>query len=60
MRKALRNLTLTVVGALMLAFVQGAVSTARKKDGLTTTEKDVRHELVMLPCSASSTILNFR
>ena len=50
MRKALRNLTLTVAGALMLVpFAQGAVSTAQKKDGLTTTEKDVRHELVMLP-----------
>ena len=50
MRKALRNMTLTVAGALMLVpFAQGAVSTAQKKDGLTTTEKDVRHELVMLP-----------
>ena len=50
MRNALRNLILTVAGALMLVpLAQGAVSTAQKKDGLTTTEKDVRHELVMLP-----------
>jgi hyperosmotically inducible protein len=33
----------------MVPFAQGAVSTAQNKSGLTSTEKDVRHELVMLP-----------
>ena len=50
MRKALRNLTLTLAGALlMVPFAQGAISTAQSKKGLTGLEKDVRHELVMLP-----------
>src|SRR3954447_10108924 len=50
MKNALRNLTLTLAGALLLVpFAQGAVSTAQSKNGLTTMEKDVRHELVMLP-----------
>ena len=34
---------------MLVPFAQGAVSTAQKKDGLTTTEKDVRRKLVMLP-----------
>ena len=50
MRNTLRKLTLTLAGALMLVpFAQGAVSTTQAKEGLTPTEKDVRHELVMLP-----------
>ena len=50
MRQALRNLTLTLAGALLMVPVaQGAVSTAQSKKGLTSMEKDVRHELVMLP-----------
>ena len=50
MKKAIRNLTLTLAGALMLVpFAQGAISTAQTKQGLTGLEKDVRHELVMLP-----------
>lgn len=50
MKKAIRNLTLTVAGALLFApFANAAVSTAQKKDGLTRFEQEVRHELVMLP-----------
>ena len=50
MKKAIRTLTLTLAGALLFTpFAQGAVSTAQKKDGLTSLEKAVRHELVMLP-----------
>jgi hyperosmotically inducible periplasmic protein len=50
MKKAIRTLTLTLAGALLFTpFAQGAVSTAQKKDGLTSLEKSVRHELVMLP-----------
>ena len=50
MKKAIRNLTLTLAGALMFVpFAQGAISTAQNKQGLTGLEKDVRHELVMLP-----------
>ena len=50
MRKAIRNITLTLAGALlMVPFAHGAVSTAQSKKGLTGTEQDVRHELVMLP-----------
>ena len=50
MKKAIRNLTLTLAGALLFVpFAQGAVSTAQNKDGLTSLEKGVRHELVMLP-----------
>jgi hyperosmotically inducible periplasmic protein len=33
----------------MVPVAQGAVSTAQSKSGLTSMEKDVRHELVMLP-----------
>jgi hyperosmotically inducible protein len=51
--KIIRNLTLTLAGALFLVpFAQGAISTvntAQDKKGLTKLEKDVRHELVMLP-----------
>ena len=50
MKKAIRNLTLTLAGALLFVpFAQGAVSTAQKKDGLSGLENQVRHELVMLP-----------
>ena len=50
MKNAIRNLTLTLAGALLFVpFAQGAVSTAQNKDGLTSLEKGVRHELVMLP-----------
>lgn len=50
MRQALRNLTLALAGALlMVPIAQGSVSTAQSKKGLTSMEKDVRHELVMLP-----------
>src|SRR3954454_24683114 len=50
MKNAIRNLTLTFAGALLFVpFAQGALSTAQKKDGLTSLEKGVRHELVMLP-----------
>jgi hyperosmotically inducible protein len=50
MKKTIRNFTMTIAAALMLVpFAQGAVSTAQKKDGLTSVEKEVRHELVMLP-----------
>ena len=50
MKKAIRNLTLTLAGALLFVpFARGAVSTAQKKDGLTSLEKEVRHELIMLP-----------
>jgi hyperosmotically inducible protein len=50
MRQAVRNLTLTLAGALLMApFALGAISTAQSKKGLTGLQKDVRHELVMLP-----------
>jgi hypothetical protein len=50
MKKAIRNLTLTLAGTLLFVpFAQGAVSTAQKKDGLSGLENQVRHELVMLP-----------
>jgi hyperosmotically inducible periplasmic protein len=50
MKRAIRNLTLTVAAALLFVpFAHGAVSTAQKKDGLSPVEQDVRHELVMLP-----------
>jgi BON domain-containing protein len=49
MKSAIRNFTLTLAGALLFVpFAQAAVSTAQK-DGLTSIEKAVRHELVMLP-----------
>lgn len=48
--KYFRNLTLALAGAVLLApFAEAAVSTAQKKDGLTSLEQEVRHELVMLP-----------
>ena len=50
MKSAIRNFTLTLVGTLLFVpFAQGTVSTAQKNDGLTSLEKAVRHELVMLP-----------
>ena len=46
----MKNMILTIAAALLLTpFAHGAVSTAQKKDGLSPTERDVRHELVMLP-----------
>jgi hyperosmotically inducible protein len=50
MRNLMRNLTLTIAGAILLVpFAQGAISTAESKAGLTRLENEVRHELVMLP-----------
>jgi hyperosmotically inducible protein len=50
MRKMLQNLTLTVAAAVMLApFAQGAVAVSRDKQGLTSLENEVRHELITLP-----------
>jgi hyperosmotically inducible protein len=50
MKTMLRNLTLTLAGALLLLPVaQGAISTTQGKTGLTKLENEVRHELVMLP-----------
>jgi hyperosmotically inducible protein len=50
MKKMLRNLTLTLAGALLLVPVaQGSISTTQGKKGLTKLENEVRHELVMLP-----------
>ena len=50
MIRAIRNATLTVAAALLLApFASATISTAQKKDGLTRMEQEVRHELVMLP-----------
>ncbi len=50
MTSAIRNFTLTLAAAVVLApFAQGAVSTAQPKPQLSGLEKEVRHELVMLP-----------
>lgn len=51
MKNTLKNLTLTLAGALLLVpFAQAsAVNTAQSKQGLTKMEQAVRHELVMLP-----------
>ena len=50
MKKMLRNMTLTLAGALLfLPVAQGAISTTQGKAGLSKIEKEVRHELVMLP-----------
>lgn len=50
MKRTIRNITLTMAAALLMApFAGAAISTTQKKDGLTRTEQDVRHELVMLP-----------
>src|SRR5918992_2853435 len=50
MKKMLRDLTLTLAGALViLPVAQGAISTTQGKAGLTKLENEVRHELVMLP-----------
>ena len=50
MKRMLRNLTLTLAGALLFtAGAQGSISTTQGKTGLTKLENDVRHELVMLP-----------
>ncbi|MDZ4799757.1 MAG: BON domain-containing protein [Bryobacteraceae bacterium] len=50
MKNVFKNFALTLAAAVVLApFAQGAVSAAQSKAGLTGLEKDVRHELVMLP-----------
>ncbi|MBC7924605.1 MAG: BON domain-containing protein [Bryobacteraceae bacterium] len=50
MKNAIRNFALTLAAAVVLApFAQGAVSVAQSKKGLTGLEKEIRHELVMLP-----------
>lgn len=51
MTKLLQKLTLTVAAGavLSLSVAQGAVSTAQGKAGLSSIEKEVRRELVMLP-----------
>ena len=51
MKNKLKNLTLTLAGALLLApFAHATVAyTAQSKQGLTKMEQAVRHELVMLP-----------
>jgi hyperosmotically inducible periplasmic protein len=49
MKSMLRNLTLTLAGALFIPVAQGAVSTAQGKAGLSKLENQVRHELVTLP-----------
>ncbi|MBC8165110.1 MAG: BON domain-containing protein, partial [Bryobacteraceae bacterium] len=49
-KTALNNLALTAAAALLLVpFAHGAVNTAQSKAGLSGLEKEVRHELVMLP-----------
>ena len=50
MKRKFRNMILTLAGAMVLVpFAQATVSTAQSKKGLTGLEKEVRHELVMLP-----------
>jgi hyperosmotically inducible protein len=50
MKKMLRNVTLTLAGALLfLPVAEGAISTTQGKSGLSKLENEVRHELVMLP-----------
>ena len=50
MKKMLRNMTLTLAGALLfLPVAQGAISTTQGKAGLSKIENEVRRELVMLP-----------
>lgn len=50
MTKFFRNMVVTLGGALLLAVsAPGAVSVTQSKSSLTEVEKDVRHELVMLP-----------
>ena len=51
MNTQFKNMTLSVAGALLLfaGSAVGAVNTAQGKQGLTSLEKEVRHELVMLP-----------
>jgi hyperosmotically inducible periplasmic protein len=50
MKNLLRNITLTLAGALLLVpFAQAAASVAEPKTELTRLEQEVRHELVMLP-----------
>jgi hyperosmotically inducible periplasmic protein len=59
--KTFSNLMLTLAGALLFVpSAQGAVSTAQKKDGLTSLEKEVRHELIMLPWSGVFDNLEFQ
>jgi hyperosmotically inducible periplasmic protein len=50
MKRKFRSTILTLAGAMVLVpFAQATVSTAQSKKGLTGLEKEVRHELVMLP-----------
>ena len=50
MKKMLRNMTLTLAGALLcLPVAEGAISTTQGKAGLSKIENEVRRELVMLP-----------
>jgi hyperosmotically inducible periplasmic protein len=50
MKNVLKNFALTLAAAVVLVpFAQGAVSAAQSKAGLSGLEKEVRHELVMLP-----------
>lgn len=50
MKHLLRNMTLSLAGAVLLApYAEGAVAAGHKKDGLTKFENEIRHELVMLP-----------
>ena len=50
MKTLLRNLTLTLAGAVLIApAASAAVAVSTEKKGLSKTENEVRHELVMLP-----------
>jgi hyperosmotically inducible periplasmic protein len=50
MKRKFRNMILTLAGAMVFVpFAQATISTAQSKDSLNSLEKEVRHELVMLP-----------
>ena len=50
MKTALKNIALTLAAAVMLApLAHATISASQSKKGLVGLEKDVRHELVMLP-----------
>jgi hyperosmotically inducible protein len=50
MKNTLKNMTLAVAAAVVMApFAFASISTAQPKPKLSGIEKDVRHELVMLP-----------
>jgi len=50
MKGIFRNITMAVATALLaVPFTYGAISTTVSKKGLSKTEAEVRHELVMLP-----------